>query len=190
MTAMAGRDLERALDVDFSAHEFPEALNTHGVKSYRSGWTKFYKHEGILVGFTSLGFRLLISSDPYAKWERGCREGSNGNPMPYSKTARSISLSDLPPRARDLAMRWAKEAIQKIKREIWAEKGRNARKTLEALRKEQQKHKEEVVKPWMDAVAADQLNHGVLAEMEDLPSRDYTLMGIFQNAKNAAEQKA
>jgi len=112
------------------------------------------KHKGVFIGFYNHEWRILISSDPNAKWARGCQDScANGDPYPYSPDgARFIRFESLPEEAKELCKKWIAEAIEIAKIKIKEEENRKKRAEEEKRKREEEKFRREVINPWLKAV--------------------------------------
>lgn len=139
---------------DINVHHFIQIANLRG-SCYRK-WCAFLHYKGIMIGFINHDWVVLASSDPKAEWVPGCQDSCAINvdcmPKPTDGKARLVSMDDLPKQARPLAEQWVREAIDIARQKIDAwQRQEEDRQRQEELKREQ-KHKREVVDPWLRAV--------------------------------------
>ena len=127
--------------------------NTHGGKAFRD-WAMLLKHKGVFIGFRNYDWVIYISSDPQAKWVRGCQDScAHGDPLPQSPDgARLIDFSELPEEARDLCKQWIEEAIKIAKAKIEEKEREEYERQLEKLLERREKKRREIDDPWIEAV--------------------------------------
>ena len=79
------------------------------------------KHKGIFIGFDDqYNWRVLISSDPKARWKRGCQDPrAYANPYPTSPDgAYFVGLEMLPEEAQKLELKWRNAAVEIARKRI------------------------------------------------------------------------
>lgn len=135
-----------------TAHNF-SCCDTHGGQAFRS-WTMLMKHKGVFIGFHNHEWRILISSDPNAKWVRGCQDScAHADPFPQSPDgAYFIDFKTLPDEAKELCKKWIAEAIEIAQIKIKEQENRKKRVEEERRKQEEEKLKKEVLNPWLKAV--------------------------------------
>jgi len=136
-------------------HNF-DVCNTHGGKAYRD-WCMLLRHKGVFIGFRNHNWVVYISSDPNAKWIRGCQDSRlEGSPLPRSDEATFVQYHDLPADIRIEVKQQVAEAIRIAKGMIQQTKEEESRKMKRQRKEKERRFRESVINPWREYISGRQ----------------------------------
>ncbi len=96
---------------NYGAHAFNPSCNFVGGSSFRH-WCSLYYHKGVFIGYDNHKWVVCVSSDPEAKWFRGCQNSAaHGDPYPHSKTARILRWNECPEEVKESVLPIIKDAV-------------------------------------------------------------------------------
>lgn len=136
---------------ELSAHNF-DVCDTIGGSSHRN-WYMLARKKGCFIGFHNHEWVVLFSSDPLAKWERGCQNScAYGDPRPQSNSAHFIAFRDIPDEAKPIAIKWYEDLVAECIAKVKSAKEAKERAALADREKKDKERIEQIVNPWLEAI--------------------------------------